>query len=52
MSLYLGGLIIGTGRIFASVVIWWEKAYFREGFFLGGGEAYYHNFTVCYPFTK
>ena len=47
MGLYSGGLI--TGRIFASEII------FRGGgglflgglnFFLGGGEAYYQNFTV------
>ena len=44
MGLYSGGLIIG--RIFASEI--WPGAYFRKGlfFFLGGGGAYYRNFTV------
>ena len=43
MGLYTGGLIVG--RIFASE-IW--GAYFWEGlfFFLGGGGAYYRNFTI------
>ena len=44
MSLYLEGLVIG--RIFASEI---GGAYFREGFFLGGGRgAYYRNFTVIW----
>ena len=50
MGLYSGGLIIG--RIFASE-IW--GAYFREGFFFGGGGgmgAYYRNFKVSIFVTR
>ena len=44
MGIYLGGLIIG--RIFASEI---GGAYFREGFFFGGGGGtYFRNFTVCF----
>ena len=41
IAVYSEGLMIG--RIFASE-IW--GAYFREGFFFGGGGAYDRNFTV------
>ena len=44
MGLYSGGLIIG--RIFASE-IW--GAYFREGFFLGGGSLLweFYGISLC-----
>ena len=53
MGLYSGGLTCIIGRIFASEIL---GAYFREGLFIylffvagvGGGGAYYQNFTVLW----